>query len=239
MISSDDSWRLNPDGSEAVFRLTASGPGHRESELITALLVDPASAGLQRLELHLTDFHQSALAAAEAIAAHRRPRLTSLHFGHDFEYLFEDVKTSTGDTFDPLSRLQQGFADDSANGMWAALPALTSLTASGGLLFDDIISPTLTSLRLRGALFSDGSIFPTATPALISLQLEIRSDVFGTECPVLQLEELTPALFPALRHLDLSHSEFDESDGEVREVLAATGILAQLETFSGPGDAAQ
>lgn len=211
-----------------------SDPEQWESVLIEALLTDPASAGLRRLDLHLTDFHHSAHRAAAALATHRRERLTSLSFGHDFEYLFEDAHTSTGGRFDPLKRLHQGFVK--AGDMWSALPALTELTATGGLLFDDIVSDTLTELSLRGALFEDGSIFPISTPALVTLRLEIRTDVFGTACPVLQLEELTPALFPDLRHLDLSRCEFDESDGDVREVLAATGMLARLETFAPPED---
>ncbi|MGV9385472.1 hypothetical protein ACWDRB_57385 [Nonomuraea sp. NPDC003707] len=253
-LSTDRSWHLTWSGGrldEAVFRLaphTASGrralverlgadatdPELWEAALIEALLTDPAAADLRRLELHLTDFHHSARRAARALATQRRERLTSLYFGHDFTYLYEHSTTSTDAAIDPLSRLHEGFTDDSRNGLWDALPALRELTAEGGLLFDEIDGDTLTSLtelRLRGAVLADGAVFPRKAPNVVTLALEIRSDVFGTECPIEQLDELDPAGYPALRHLDLSRAEFDAGNFGTLEALAGSPILPQLESL--------
>ncbi|WP_433076874.1 hypothetical protein ACQP1P_33065 [Dactylosporangium sp. CA-052675] len=257
-LRADGSWRLTWSGDrldEAVFRLAAdtaaargdlvaglgagsgdSGDPERwEAALIDALLSDPVSAGLRRLELHLTDFHHSAHRAARVLAAHRRERLTSLYFGHDFAHLYEHSRTSTGGRIDPLERLHQGFADEGSAGMWAALPALLDLTAEGGLLFAGVGGGSLRHLRLRGALFADGSVFPAWAPALESLELEIRSDVFGTACPVEQLEELDPAGLPGLRSLDLGQCEFDAGDLGILRTLAGAAILPQLEELVLPG----
>ncbi|GAA2396060.1 hypothetical protein [Dactylosporangium salmoneum] len=250
-LRADGSWRLTWSGGrldEAVFRLApdpaagrralvrrlgtdAADPEQWEAALIEALLTDPAAAGLRRLELHLTDFHHSARRAAQALATRSRERLTILYFGHDFEHLYEHHHTSTGGVIDPLSRLHDGFVDDARNGMWQALPALRELTAAGGLLFDDIDSESLTDLRLRGALLAHGGIFPAKAPGLVTLQLEIRTDVFGTACPAEQLEELDPAGYPRLRHLDLGRSEFDAGDLGTLRALADSPILPQLETL--------
>ncbi|MEV0676406.1 hypothetical protein AB0I60_07755 [Actinosynnema sp. NPDC050436] len=124
----DGSWQLTWAGDRldgAVFRLApgtaagrgglvarlgadASDPEQWEAALVEALLADPVSADLRRLELHLTDFHHSARRAAQALAGHRRGRLTSLHFGHDFQLLFEDATTSTGGRIDSTARLHEG-----------------------------------------------------------------------------------------------------------------------------------
>ncbi|MER6002780.1 hypothetical protein ABT120_29705 [Nonomuraea angiospora] len=120
------------------------------------------------------------------------------------------------------------------NGRPAALPALRELTAEGGLLFDEIDGDALTSLtelRLRGAVLADGAVFPRKAPSVVTLALEIRSDVFGTECPIEQLDELDPAGYPALRHLDLSRAEFDAGDFGTLEALAGSPILPQLESL--------
>ncbi|MET7397059.1 hypothetical protein ABZS66_26595 [Dactylosporangium sp. NPDC005572] len=251
-LRTDGSWQLTWSGDdldEAVFRLApgtaedrgalverlgadTTDPEQWEAALVEALLTDPAAAGLRRLELHLTDFHHSARRAAQALATRSWRRLVSLYFGHDFEHLYEHHRTSTGATIDPLSRLHEGFTDDALTGMWQALPALRELTAEGGLLFDDIDSATLTDLRLRGALLAHGAVFPTKAPSLVTLRLEITSDVFGTDCPAEQLEELDPAGFPSLRHLDLSRSEFDPGDLGTLQALADSPILPQLETLS-------
>ncbi|WP_344653559.1 hypothetical protein [Cryptosporangium japonicum] len=253
-LLADGSWRLDDTGA-AVFRLAPDSAARRrelveqlgadpsdaeqwESVLIEALLTDPATAGLRELELHLTDYHHSARRAAEAIATVPRDRLTSLTFGHDFTYLYAPATTSTGAKFDPLDRLHEGFVHDSRNGLWEALPALRTLTVGGALLFDDIRSDTLTSLTVRGVPLSDGSLVPTAAPALESLRLDVPTDVFGVACPVLQLEELTPSRFPRLRRLDLSRCDFDTSDGEVDEILRATGMAGQLTALALPGDPA-
>ncbi|GAA0961566.1 hypothetical protein [Actinocorallia libanotica] len=253
-LRADGSWRLTWSGGlieEAVFRLvpeTASGrralverlgadasdPEQWEAALIEALLTDPASAGLRGLELHLTDFHHSARRAARALAGRRREQLTSMYFGHDFTYLYENGTTSTGGTFDPLGRLHEGFADDTGSGLWEALPALRELTAEGGLLFDDIDGDalaSLTELRLRGAVLADGAVFPRRAPGVVTLALEIGSDVFGTACPVEQLDELDPVGYPALRHLDLSCAEFDAGDFATLRTLAESPILPQLESL--------
>ncbi|GAB1822803.1 hypothetical protein [Herbidospora sp. RD11066] len=230
------SWRLTWSGDrldEAVFRLEP-GAAQPESSLIEALLTDPASAGLSRLELHLTDVHLSATAAARALATWKRERLTSLYFGHDFTYLYEHFTTSSGEKFDPLSRLHEGFADDTSHRLWDALPALQELTAEGGLLFDDIdgdAMPALTDLRLRGAVLAEGAVFPRRAPGVVTLALETGHDIFGSVCPVEQLEELTPGGYPALRHLDLGLAEFDADDLDILETLAASPVLPQLETL--------
>ncbi|WP_238008837.1 hypothetical protein KZZ52_44915 [Dactylosporangium sp. AC04546] len=254
-LRADGSWQLTWSGDrldEAVFwpapdtaaargdlvaRLgtDSSDPERWEAALIDTLLTDPVSAGLRRLELHLTDFHHSAHRAVRALAAHRREQLASLYFGHEFRLLYEHSRTSTGGRIDPLERLHEGFADEGRTGMWAALPALLELTAEGGLLFDDIDSGSLRHLRLRGALFADGSVFPARAPALESLELEIRSDVFGTACPVEQLEELDPAGLPSLRQLDLGSCEFDAGDLGTLRTLAGAAILPQLAELVLPG----
>lgn len=253
-LRADRSWRLTWSGDrldEAVFRLAPdTAPGRRalverlgadaadperwEAALVEALLTDPVSAGLRRLELRLTDFHHSAHAAARALAIRRRERLTSLFFGHDFTFLYENATTSTGGTINPLSRLHEGFADDTRHGLWQALPALRELTVEGGLLFDDIDGaalPSLTELRLRGAVFADGAVFPPRAPGVVTLALEIEPDVFGTACPVEQLDTLDPAGYPALRHLDLGRAEFDADDLDVLGTLAGSPILPQLESL--------
>ncbi|GAA3456898.1 hypothetical protein [Dactylosporangium matsuzakiense] len=250
-LRADGSWRMTWSGERlerAVFRLNPDTAADRgalvqrlgadaadaqqwESALIEALLGDPAAGALRSLELHLTDFHHSARRAAEALVATAHEQLAVLYFGHDFRYLFEHQRTSTGATFDPLDRLHKGFVGDAANGLWEALPGLRELTAEGGLLFDDIDSDSLTELRLRGALLADGAVFPTRAPNLATLRLEIGPDVFGTACPPEQLEELTPAGFPRLRHLDLGRSEFDATDLDVLRTLAEAPILPQLETL--------
>ncbi|MEV6072203.1 hypothetical protein AB0L82_37160 [Nocardia sp. NPDC052001] len=97
-LATDGSWQLTRSGNrlqEAVFRLSphtiavrgalleqlggdASDPEQWEAALIDALLTDPASAELRRLELHLTDFHHSARRAARARAWIRHEQLTAL-----------------------------------------------------------------------------------------------------------------------------------------------------------------
>ncbi|PPK66374.1 hypothetical protein V5P93_002597 [Actinokineospora auranticolor] len=251
-LRADRSWQLTwTDGrlDEAVFRLdpdTAADrrdlverlgadptdPERWESALVEAVLTDPASADLRRLELRLTDFHHSASRAAAALAAHRRDRLTTLYFGHDFEFLYEDAHTSTGGRFDPLSRLHEGFADDIRHGLWAALPALRELTAEGGLLFDEIGGAALTDLRLRGAVLADGAVFPHEAPGVVSLVVDSGTDVFGVACPVDHLAELGPRGWPALRHLDLSRAEFDPSDLATVRALAESRIVPQLATLT-------
>ncbi|MFB7719906.1 hypothetical protein [Nocardia sp. NPDC056100] len=254
-LAADSSWQLTWSGNrlqEAVFRLSphttavrgtlveqldadASDPEQWEAALIEALLTDPASAELRRLELHLTDFHHSARRAARALAGLRRQQLTALYFGHDFEDLFEPATTSTGGRIDPLEWLHEGFVDDIANNLWAAVPALRELTAEGGLLFDDINGdalPELTELRMRGAVFADGAVFPAKLASLRTLTLEIGPDVFGTVCPGEQLGGLDPAGFPALRHLDLGAAEFDTDDYDTLVTLAESPLLPQLESLT-------
>ncbi|MFF2555185.1 hypothetical protein ACFVUS_29570 [Nocardia sp. NPDC058058] len=254
-LAADGSWQLTWSDNrleEAVFRLSpstaaargalveqldadANDPEQWEATLIEALLTDPTSAGLRRLELHLKDFHHSARRAARALAGFRREQLTVLYFGHDFECLFEPAPTSAGSTIDPLEWLHEGFVDDIANNLWEALPALRELSAEGGLLFDDIDGkalPELTELRLRGAVFADGAVFPQQVPSLRSLTLEFGPDVFGTVCPGEQLAALDPAGFPALRHLDLGAAEFDTDDYDTLVTLADSPLLPQLESLT-------
>ncbi|WP_018681056.1 hypothetical protein [Actinokineospora enzanensis] len=254
-LAADGSWQFGWVGDrleKAVFRLVpgtavergalvarlggnASDPEQWEGALIEAVLGDPVSADLRTLELHLTDFHHSARRAARALAAHRRGQLAELYFGHDFRLLFEHATSSTGGRIDPTSWLNEGVVDDGACGLWNALPALRELTIEGGLLFDDIDSdalPALTELRLRGAVLSDGAVFPRKAPGVVTLALEIGTDVFGTVCPVEQLEQLDPAGYPALRHLDLGDAEFDGGDYATLVTLAESPILRQLETLT-------
>ncbi|ATE55024.1 hypothetical protein [Actinosynnema pretiosum] len=248
-LRSDGSWQLTTTGDRitgAVFRLApnpdrralvealgadASDPEQWESVLLEAFLTAPESADLTVLELHLTDFHHSAARAAAALASRGREHLVELHLGHDFKLLYEHATTSTGRSFDPLEKLNEGFANESAVDLWSALPALRALTLRGGLLLDDMGSTTVTDLHVIGAPFAIGALFPDRAPGVVTLTAEIGYDVFGGVCPAGQLELLTPEGYPALRHLDISRAVFDEADEEVLETLAELPLLRQLETL--------
>ncbi|MGW0197779.1 hypothetical protein [Nonomuraea sp. NPDC003201] len=208
----------------------ATDPEQWEAALIEALLTDPAAADLRRLELHLTDFHHSARRAARALATQRRERLTSLYFGHDFTYLYEHSTTSTGAAIDPLSRLHEGFTDDSRNGLWDALPALRELTAEGGLLFDEIDGDALTSLtelRLRGAVLADGDLGTlealAGSPILPQLEsLKIKSlQIQEHETDGDPLEALTRRA-PTFTHLALSIAGEINVEGAARVLSLQT-----------------
>lgn len=93
-----------------------------------------------------------------------------------------------------------------------------------------LTDPAAAGLR-QLELHLDGAVFPRRAPSVVTLALEIRSDVFGTECPVEQLDELDPAGYPALRHLDLSRAEFDAGDLGTLEALAGSPILPRLESL--------
>ncbi|GAA1654980.1 hypothetical protein [Actinoplanes couchii] len=201
-------------------------PELRESALIESYLTDPANAGIRSLRLCLTDFHHSARRAAVALSRRRWEHLTTLWFGYEFEYLYEDAITSTGRRLSPLDYLGTGFVGDASDAMWRALPALQTVTIEGGLLFDTLSSNTVTHLRLRGPVGSDGSLFPAEhLPALTTLELQTACDVFGTAIPVEQLQELTPSALPSLQILDLSNAEFDD---DPRETLATMPLTKQL-----------
>ncbi|MBB4966104.1 hypothetical protein [Saccharothrix violaceirubra] len=254
-LRADGSWRLTwVDGrlDEAVFRAVpetadgrralvealgadASDPERWEAALVEALLVDPVSVGLRRLELHLTDFHHSARRAASAVATYRREQLSELYFGHDFEFLYENAQTSTGGWIDPEKHLADGFVGEAGAGFWAALPALRELTVEGAALFDDIdgaVLGNLTDLRLRGAVLAGGEVLPGRAPSVVTLVLDLESDVHGVACPVELLDELDPARFPGLRHLDLGRVEFDAGDVEILAALAGSAIVPRLESLT-------
>ncbi|MFG1992968.1 hypothetical protein ACGFJ7_23605 [Actinoplanes sp. NPDC048988] len=240
----DGSWRLD-EPAEAEFRLTPATTAGRgalverilgrpepdpelwESVLIEALLDHPVADGLRTLRLRLTDFHHSARRTAIAIAGRPRPALTELSFGHGFRFLFENATTSTGRALDALQFHDVGLVGDAGHAMWRALPSLRTLTVEGAFVFHGVESETVTDVRLRGVVSSDGSILPGPLPALTTLTLEIGTDVFGTECAVEQLEELTPVDYPSLRVLDLRKAQFDTPD--VLEALSGMPIRAQLE----------
>jgi hypothetical protein len=244
-LLADGSWRLEtPEAAE--FRLAPDTAGRRgalvqrilgapepdpelwESALIEAFLSHPAAAGLRTLRLEMTDFHHSARRAASILGSRPLPALTDLWFGHRFTYLYENATTSSGRTFDPLDHYDEGFA---GHAEWQNLTALRNLTVEGALLFHSVSAPAATNLRSHGVFGSDGSVFPSPQPSLTHLELEIATDVFGTPCPVEQLEQLTVESFPALRSLDLGRAEFDASNHEVLATLAELPILAQLQSL--------
>ncbi|GIE80624.1 hypothetical protein Aph02nite_65740 [Actinoplanes philippinensis] len=238
----DGSWQFDGPAS-AAFRLAPDTTARRgalvehilgrpepdpelwESILIETFLNHPAASDLQRLRLEMTDFHHSARRAASAIARQPRTALTELWFGHPFRYLYETATTSTGRGFNPLDHYDEGFVGDAGGAMWQALPALRTLTVEGALLFHAVSAPAVIHVRSRGVISSDGSVLPGPLPTLTHFELEIATDVFGTACPVEQLEELTPASFPALISLDLTRAEFD---GEPLLTLANLPILSHL-----------
>ncbi|GAA2670167.1 MULTISPECIES: hypothetical protein [Actinosynnema] len=248
-LRTDGSWRLTTTGdliTGAVFRLSpnpdrralvealgadATDPEQWESALLEAFLTAPESADLTALELHLTDVHHSAARVAVALASRRREHLAELVVEHDFEHLYEPVVTSTGRRFDPQDKLSEGFADESAVDLWAALPALRTLRVRGTLLFDGLDSSSVTDLHVSGAPFVDGAVYPYRAPNVVSLTAEIGIDVYGCGCPVGHLELLTPEGYPALRHLDLTGMALDADEEEVLETLAELPLLRQLETL--------
>ncbi|WP_198154028.1 hypothetical protein [Catenuloplanes japonicus] len=252
----DGSWRLGwVDGfvEAASFRLVPETGASRgalverllgrvepdpelwEGVLIDALLAHPAAARLRTLELRLTDFDRSAASAAAALAARRWDHLTSLHFGYGFEYLYEHGTSSTGRRIEPMDHYDKGLVGGAEAAMWAALPALRTLTVEGALLFGWIGGEAVTDLRLRGAVVSDGGVLPgshegfVTLPALERLELEIDSDVHGTTGSVEMLAELTAGGYPALRSLDLGDALFDEGDFATLAALADASVLPQLE----------
>ncbi|MFC5665780.1 hypothetical protein ACFP3U_22700 [Kitasatospora misakiensis] len=90
----------------------------------------------------------------------------------------------------------------------------------------------MTRLRTRGAVFSDGSLFGASTPGLVTLEVEIDHDVHGTVSSNAQLEELHPAGYPRLRHLDLGAATFEPEEAGDFAVLAELPLLPQLESLT-------
>ncbi|MFJ5231091.1 hypothetical protein ACIQBJ_14500 [Kitasatospora sp. NPDC088391] len=209
--------------------LDPADPEQWEAALVDAFLAHPATRLLRRLELHLTDHHHSAARAAAVLAAHPRPRLDTLYFGHDFTLLFAPHTTSAGNRISPEEHLHDPVVPaDHGKALWQALPALRSLELEGAFLFDHLAHDTLAELRTRGAVFSDGSLFDLTTPALTALEVEIGPDVHGTVGSNLQLEDLDPARFPRLRSLDLGAAEFDPEETGDFLLLADHPLLPQL-----------
>ncbi|MFD7414963.1 hypothetical protein [Kitasatospora purpeofusca] len=208
-------------------------PEQWEAVLVDVLLRHPAAGRLRRLELHLTDHHHSAGRAAAALAARQRPRLAELYLGHHYDTLFELHRTSAGRPLEVERYLHDPVVPHgTGRALWPALPALRSLELEGAFLFDDVVHEELTHLRTRGAVFSDGSLFGTSTPGLVTLEVEIDHDVHGTVGSNLQLEELAPAGYPRLRHLDLGAAVFEpEEDGDL-VLLAGSPLLPQLESLT-------
>ncbi|WP_063764340.1 hypothetical protein [Kitasatospora purpeofusca] len=208
-------------------------PEQWEAALVDVLLRHPAAGRLRTLELRLTDHHHSAGRAAAALAARRRPRLAELYLGHHYDTLFELHRTSTGRPLEVERYLHDPVVPHEAGrALWPALPALRSLELEGAFLFDDVVHEELTHLRTRGAVFSDGSLFGTSTPGLVALEVEIDDDVHGTVGSNLQLEELAPAGYPRLRHLDLGAATFEPEEAGDLVVLAEHPLLPQLESLT-------
>ncbi|MFI8081741.1 hypothetical protein ACIF6L_13230 [Kitasatospora sp. NPDC086009] len=204
-------------------------PERWEGALIDALLSHPVTHRLRTLDLRLTDYHHSAEHAARSLAGHPRPRLEHLRFGYGFEYLYEDGETSTGGRIDPMDHHHSALVRTAP---WEALPALRSLELDGAFLFDAIDHDGLTRLRVNGPATSDGAVFDLGrTPGVASLVVEIGCDVYGASCPVEQLDELTPAGYPGLTHLDLGGSEFDATLFEVFSALAESPVLPGLDSL--------
>ncbi|MFJ8436486.1 hypothetical protein ACIQ9P_34840 [Kitasatospora sp. NPDC094019] len=259
-LRADGSWRLGWSRGfldTAVFRLAReTAPGRRalaarllaelphsgahdpddpeqwEAVLVDALLRHPAAGRLRALELRLTDHHHSAERGATALAARQRPRLAELYLGHDFDTLFELHRTSAGRPLeverylhDPVVPVEVG------RDLWPALPALRRLELEGAFLLDNVVHDGLTHLRTRGAVFSDGSLFGTSTPGLVTLEVEIDHDVHGTVGSNLQLEELTLAGYPRLRHL-LGAATFEPEEAGDFAVLAESPLLPRLERLT-------
>lgn len=79
-------------------------------------------------------------------------------------------------------------------------------------------------------MFADGAVLPRSAPGIVTLTLEIEPDVFGTACPVEQLDTLDPAGYPALRHLDLGHAENELTAGlTAAERLTLIALLSRLQ----------
>ncbi|MET8824386.1 hypothetical protein ABZX40_07490 [Streptomyces sp. NPDC004610] len=204
-------------------------PEQWEGVLIDALLSHPAARLLNRLELHLTDYHHSAERAAVALSRRQWPRLHTLYFGHDFETLFEWHETSTGNHVQPERYLHAAVVPQTAeSALWRSLPALRTLELEGAFLFEDVEHDALTHLRTRGAVLSDGSLFAYSTPALVSLEVEIEYDVHGVVASNAVLGDLQPSRYPRLRTLDLSEAHFDPDEAGDFVLLARHPILPQL-----------
>ncbi|KJY29982.1 hypothetical protein VR45_28800 [Streptomyces sp. NRRL S-495] len=208
-------------------------PEQWEAALVDVLLCHPAAGRLRTLELRLTDHHHSAGRAAAALAARQRPRLAELYLGHHYDTLFELHRTSAGRALEVERYLHDPVVPhEVGRALWPALPALRSLELEGAFLFDDVVHEELTHLRTRGAVFSDGALFGTSTPGLVTLEVEIDHDVHGTVASNLQLEELTPAGYPRLRHLDLGAATFEPEEAGDFAVLAGHPLLPQLESLT-------
>jgi hypothetical protein len=206
-----------------------------EAALIDFFLSHPAADQLRELELHLTDYHHSAEAAAAALARRPRPRLATMYFGHSFDTLFELHETSTGNRIDPEDHLDAAVVrKEVGEALWNSLPALRTLELEGTFLFGSLSHDGLTHLRTRGAVFADGSLFSFTTPALTSLEVEIGADVHGVVASAAQLKGLEPARFPHLRSLDLSAALFEADEAGDFAVLAQHPLLPQLEKLSMP-----
>ncbi|MEV0192535.1 hypothetical protein AB0I39_28900 [Kitasatospora purpeofusca] len=208
-------------------------PEQWEAALVDVLLRHPAAGRLRTLELHLTDHHHSAGRAAAALASRQRPRLAELYLGHHYDTLFELHRTSTGRPLEVERYLHDPVVPPEAGrALWPALPALRRLELEGAFLLDDVVHEELTHLRTRGAVFSDGSLFGTSTPGLVTLEVEIDHDVHGTVGSNLQLEELAPAGYPRLRHLDLGAAAFEPEEDCDLVLLADSPLLPQLESLT-------
>ncbi|MFJ4673228.1 hypothetical protein [Kitasatospora purpeofusca] len=208
-------------------------PEQWEAALVDVLLCHPAAGRLRALELRLTDHHHSAGRAAAALAVRQRPRLAELYLGHHYDTLFELHRTSAGRALEVERYLHDPVVPhEVGRALWPALPALRSLELEGAFLFDDVVHEELTHLRTRGAVFSDGALFGTSTPGLVTLEVEIDHDVHGTVASNLQLEELTPAGYPRLRHLDLGAANFEPEEAGDFAVLAGHPLLPQLESLT-------
>ncbi|MED7954630.1 hypothetical protein [Streptomyces sp. BE303] len=203
-----------------------------EGALIDAVLSHPVAHRLRVPELRLTDYHHSAEHSARSLAGAPRPRLEHLSFGYGFEFLYEDGRTSTGGRIDPMDYHGDGLVQTAP---WDSLPALRTLELQGAFLLGSILHDGLTRLRVRGPATGDGAYFDLgSTRGVESLVVEAECDVFGGCCPVEQLDELTTAGFPALKHLDLGGSEFDATSFELFSALAESPILPQLESLTLP-----
>ena len=190
--------------------------------LVKALLHSPVCRFLQSLTIAATEGVQDGYVyfgdcIDELLGAETPPPLRSL---------------TIGDCYPPEADLSWLSIGD-CSGIFSVFPQLEYFRTRGsGVRFDRLRHANLKALTVEsGGLESDAvvSIANARLPALESLEVWFGSAEYGADSDISMLEPLLRGKgFPALKHLGLMNSEFED---EIVQALAGAPILKQLKTL--------
>ncbi len=216
-------WHLGFLSSVKVANSFTRSPDHEGEEpefaveeLIAMLLDSDSGRFLRELTVGIVTYQDNDYGAVMAtLASQPRPLLRSLFLG---DFMSEETELNWSSLGD-------------ASALYAALPALRSLTIrNGSMQLGEIRLPELRELRIRTGGFSQAnleSVLRAHWPRLEILSLQLGSSSYGSN---LSLDHLQPLLdgvgIPAtLRHLALGNCSFAE---DLIPPLARSKVLPQL-----------